>query len=137
MAVSEDTFDAARARAGTRLARTPTVDSVCYDPGVGRVVIALSNGLHIGFRPQDAQGLENATPDDLSHIEVSPSGLGLHFPALDADLYLPALLSGWLGSRHWMAASMGKVGGQRTSQAKAAAARANGKLGGRPRKARA
>jgi hypothetical protein len=39
----------------------------------------------------------------LSKIEISPSGLGLHFPAIDADLYLPALLDGFLGSRRWMA----------------------------------
>ncbi|MBQ1763160.1 MAG: DUF2442 domain-containing protein, partial [Aquincola sp.] len=67
-------------------------------------------------------------------IEVSPSGLGLHVPALDADLYLPALLDGFFGSRKWMAASLGQAGGRASTQAKAAASRANGKLGGRPRK---
>jgi hypothetical protein len=35
-------------------------------------------------------------------IEISPSGLGLNFPALDADLYVPALLQGLLGSQAWM-----------------------------------
>jgi hypothetical protein len=62
-------------------------------------------------------------------------GLGLHFPKLDADLYLPALLDGWLGSRRWMAARMGERGGRARSAAKRTASRANGKLGGRPRKA--
>jgi hypothetical protein len=70
----------------------------------------------------------------LSAIEISPSGLGLHFPALDADLYVPALLEGFLGSRHWMAEQLGKSGGQARSHAKTAAARANGRLGGRPKK---
>jgi hypothetical protein len=69
----------------------------------------------------------------LKHIEISPSGLGLHFPALDVDLYLPALLEGYLGSRQWMASAMGKAGGCVTSDAKARASRANGRLGGRPR----
>jgi hypothetical protein len=59
----------------------------------------------------------------------------LHFPALDADLYLPGLLQGFLGSRRWMAAQLGKAGSRATSAAKTAAARANGKLGGRPKKA--
>jgi hypothetical protein len=53
-------------------------------------------------------------------------------PRLDADLYVPALLEGVLGSRRWMAARLGAVGGQARTQAKAAAARANGRRGGRP-----
>ena len=27
----------------------------------------------------------------MTKIEISPSGLGLHFPAIDADIYLPGL----------------------------------------------
>lgn len=114
------------------LAATPTVVAARYDRRVGRIVVALSSGLEIAFRPHDAQGLEAARPAQLAGIEISPSGLGLHFPALDADLYLPALLEGFLGSRRWMASAMGKAA---TTQ-KAAAARANGRLGGRPRKPR-
>jgi hypothetical protein len=78
--------------------------------------------------------LETAKPNQLSKIEISPSGLGLHFPAVDADIYLPALLEGFLGSRQWMAEQLGRAGGRVTSKAKAATVRANGKLGGRPRK---
>jgi hypothetical protein len=58
------------------------------------------------------------------------------FPKLDADLWLPALLEGVFGSRRWMAARLGARGGKAKSKAKARAARANGKLGGRPRKVR-
>jgi len=47
-----------------------------------------------------------ARPAQLAGIEISPSGLGLHFPQLDANLYLPALLEGFLGSRQWMASAM-------------------------------
>jgi len=50
-----------------------------------------------------------------------------------ADLGVPALVRGVLGSRQWMA-QMGKTGGKSQSEQKAAAARANGKKGGRPRK---
>ncbi len=62
-------------------------------------------------------------------IEISPSGLGLHFSKLDADLYVPALLEGILGSRHWIAARLAKKGGSVRSAAKAGAARANGRQG--------
>ena len=128
---------AANARGKALLAGTPTAVTARYDRRVGRVVITLSTGLEIGFKPHDAQGLETARPAQLTDIEISPSGLGLHFPKLDADLYLPALLQGFLGSRQWMAQAMGKVGGRVVTPEKADAARANGKLGGRPRKAKA
>lgn len=136
MAVHEGEFEAANTRGVARLAGTPKAVSARYDRRIGRLVIELSTGLAVSFRPQDAQGLERAKPSDLAAIEISPSGLGLHVPALDVDLYLPALLDGFLGSRAWMAASMGKAGGQSATQAKAAAARENGKLGGRPKKVR-
>ncbi len=134
MATDRDEFIAAEERAAARLAKAPIAVAARYDRRIGRLVIALSSGLEIAFRPHDAQGLEHAKPEQLARIEISPSGLGLHFPALDADLYLPAILDGFLGSRRWMAARMGKAGGRATTDAKAAASRANGKLGGRPKK---
>ena len=109
--------------------------SARYDAKTGRIVIHLSSRLIVSFAPEDAQGLENARPSQLKEIEISPSGFGLHFPEVDADLYLPALLDGFLGSKSWMASRFGQIGGEATSKAKKAAARANGRLGGRPRKA--
>ena len=132
--VQDADFEAAARRGAQRLKKGPVAVAARYDPLTGRVVIEIDSGLEIAFKPQHAQGLEAATPADLSEIEISPSGQGLYFPAIDADLYLPALLDGFLGSKAWMAARMGQVGGRATTQAKQAAARANGRLGGRPRK---
>jgi hypothetical protein len=98
------------------------------------VVVSLSSGIDISFSPRNAQGLNKAKAAELNAIEISPSGLGLHFPKLDADLYLPPLLEGFLGSKRWMASRLGERGGQARSEAKTAASRRNGKLGGRPRK---
>ena len=81
-----------------------------------------------------AEGLADAKPADLAVIEITPTGLGLHWPKLDADLYLPALLEGVFGSPRWMAGLLGKSGGLARTPAKVAAARANGRKGGRPRK---
>lgn len=50
--------NAANARGQALLAGTPTAVTGRYDRRVGRVVIALSTGLEIGFKPHDAQGLE-------------------------------------------------------------------------------
>lgn len=135
--VSREAFRAASARGEARRAKGPTAVAARYDPDLGRIVISLSSGLDISFRPEDAQGLETAQREDLASIEVSPSGQGIHFPKLDADLFVPALLEGLLGSKAWMAARIGAEGGRSRSDAKAAAARSNGRRGGRPRKATA
>jgi Protein of unknown function (DUF2442) len=120
---------------GKRLQRAfPTAVAARYDRASGNVIIRLSSRLNLSFSPRDAQGLEHAKPSDLERIEITPSGFGLHFPKLDADLYVPSLLEGFLGSKKWMAAQLGRSGGQATSKAKKAASRANGKLGGRPGK---
>jgi hypothetical protein len=132
---SHDEFEQANRRAEERRRTSPTAVAARYDRRIGRVVISLSTGLEIAFAPRDAQGLEAAKPAQLDPIEISPSGLGLHFPKLDADLYLPALLEGFLGSESWMAARLGARGGRATTEAKRSAARANGRRGGRPRKA--
>jgi hypothetical protein len=97
-------------------------------------VIHLSSRLILSFSPRDAQGLEGAKPSQLDEIEITPSGFGIHFPKLDADLHVLGLLEGFLGSKKWMAARLGQIGGQSRSRAKRAASRSNGKLGGRPRK---
>lgn len=131
---THDEFDQANARGAELRGVGATALSARYDRRISRVVISLSTGLDIAFSPHDAQGLEVAKPADLMEIEISPSGLGLYFPKLDADLYLPALLEGFLGSKAWMAARLGERGGRAATPAKTAASRANGKLGGRPRK---
>jgi hypothetical protein len=136
MDITDEAFEAANRRARAKKASFPAVVSVRYDRRVGRVVIALASGLELAFSPKHAQGLENAHPADLMDAEISPSGLGVHFPRLDADLYIPGLLEGFLGSKRWMAAEIGKIGGTASTEAKAAAARQNGKLGGRPKKAK-
>jgi hypothetical protein len=130
----KDEFETANQRAADVLAKTPTAVAARYDRRTDRVVIDLSSRLTVSFKPQDVQGLDEAKPEQLTKIEISPSGLGLHFPKLDADLCLPSLLEGFLGSRRWMAAQMGKAGGQARSIAKVEAVRANGRLGGRPKK---
>jgi Protein of unknown function (DUF2442) len=128
-----DEFDRANARAAHRLTTTPTVVTARYDPDTDRVIMGLSNHLEVSFPAHEVQGLETATAADLEQIEINPPGFGLHFPTLDANLYVPALLQGVFGSERWMAARLGARGGKARTAAKAAASRKNGKLGGRPR----
>ena len=124
----------AEARMQARIKAGPRAVAARYDRPTERVVVTLSGGLELRFPAELAQGLAGARASDLQVIEISPTGMGLHWPKLDADLYIPALLSGVLGNRRWMARLLGQAGGQSTSTAKQAAARANGRRGGRPRK---
>jgi Protein of unknown function (DUF2442) len=132
--VTNEEFLAATRRANRMQATTPMAVDAHYNKKANRVVISLSTKVEVMFNPADAQGLEDATSAELSEIEITPSGFGLHWPQLDADIYVPALLEGSLGSRKWMAARLGAQGGKARSLAKRTAARANGALGGRPRK---
>lgn len=134
MGITDKEFEAANRRGAEKKAAFPAAVSVRYDRRVGRVVIELATGLELAFSPKHAQGLEHAHPADLVDAEITPSGLGIHFPRLDADIYLPALLEGFLGTKSWIAAQAGKIGGASKSEPKATAARQNGKLGGRPKK---
>ena len=131
---SSEHFELANQLAKDLHASFPRAVSARYDRKKGRIEIQLDSNLAVSFSPRDAQGLEEARPSQLREIEISPSGFGIHFPSLDADLYLPAILQGFLGSRRWMAARLGQSGGRSRSAAKRAASRANGKLGGRPRR---
>ena len=106
------------------------------DRRMSRIIISLDSGLDLAFPPRLAQGLENATADELANIEISPLGDGLYWPAIDADLYIPALLQCVFGSKRWMASQMGASGGRLCSLAKGNALRENGRQGARPRKAR-
>ena len=130
-----DEFAAAVRRGAVRRASGPVAVAARYDRRRDRIILSLNSGVELAFPSDLAEGLQNASPADLAHIELSPSGFGIHFPKLDAHLYLPALLNGVFGSKSWMAAQLGSEGGRARSRAKTAAARANGKRGGRPRKA--
>jgi len=133
MAISKH-FEAANRRAKDLQSSVPRALAAHYDRTSGRVVIRLSSGLDVSFSSRDAQGLEHARPSQLEPIEISPSGFGIHFPKLDADIYLPGLLEGFLGSKRWMASRLGQIGGKSRSSAKRAAAKVNGRRGGRPKK---
>jgi hypothetical protein len=108
----------------------PRAAAVRYDRRAERVVVELTNGCIFAFPPKLAQGLGNATADQLSQVEILGAGSGLHWDSLDADLSVPDLLAGLFGTKAYMARRAGRA----TSPAKAAAARANGAKGGRPRR---
>jgi hypothetical protein len=92
----------------------------------------LSDGHRLLIPREDLQGLQSATKEQIARVEILGNGTGLHWPALDVDLYTPSLLRRIYGTKLWMA-EIGRSGGSVKSPAKKRAARANGLKGGRPR----
>jgi hypothetical protein len=125
MAITREQFKAANARGAAAIARDPIARAARYDSRRGLIVVTVL-----------AQGLADAPRSKLAKIKVSPNGLGLHWPLLDADLYVPALIEGAFGSRRWMQ-QIGKLGGSIRSASKTKASRENGKRGGRPKESEA
>jgi hypothetical protein len=130
----ERQFHAANERYEQRLRTEPHIVKATYDTKLKRIFLHLSNHAWFAFRPEDAQGLGEATTAQLKKIEITPSTFGIDFPLLDVQFDVTGLIQGHFGSRKWMAARLGAAGGASRSKAKGTAARANGKLGGRPRK---
>jgi hypothetical protein len=68
-----------------------------YDRSRGSIVIGLSTDIELRVLVSRVPALAGAPVEALRDIEISPSGLGLHWPRLDVDLYIPALARGILG----------------------------------------
>ena len=116
---------------GRIIAQTqPHAKSARYDARADRVIVDLTSGATFAFPPHLVQGMADATPAQIAEVEVVGAGYGLHWETLDLDYTVPGLINGVFGTAKWMAAQAGRG----TSAAKAAAARANGAKGGRPRK---
>lgn len=126
-------IEAAR-KAGKRAERSePVARRARYNPQSRELEVELRDGRSVSVSVDLIEGLQGASDEALSQIELTPAGTGLHWEALDADVSVPFLVKGVYGTRAWMA-QLGQRGGKVSSPAKAAAARENGRKGGRPRK---
>ena len=97
--ISDDMRLAAEEQMRQTMRRSPRAVRARYDRRRSRIVIQLDNGLDLVLPTRLVDQLVDAAADDLADIEITPTGLGLHWPRLDADLYLPGLLEGSLDSR--------------------------------------
>ncbi len=128
--LTEVQIDGALQRGRIFDASEPRAMKARYDQKRGMIIVDLSNQCSFAFPPHLCQGLESATTAQLANIEILGAGFGLHWEVLDVDITVQGLLAGIFGTRAHMARNAGRA----ISPAKAAAARANGAKGGRPRK---
>ena len=127
----------ARARGLRRRANQPFALRAAYETGYQRIEVELSNGFWFAFPPSLFDDLARGTPEQLSELEIDPSGYVLHWPQLNADYDIGGLVQVALGAKKWLSVrELGRLGGKSTSEAKRAAAVANGLKGGRPPKKR-
>ena len=84
------------------MATAPRAREARYDQCADRVVVDLANGTTFTFPPHLLQGFGNATPEQISKVELSGAGFGLHWDDLDADFTVAGLLAGRFGSARYM-----------------------------------
>ena len=104
-----------------------------YHRAARRVTLELTNGYSFAFPVTAIRALDRATPAQLAAVELDASGGALRWNSLDIDVSVPGLLLSALGVderlRH-----LASLAGRVSTDAKARAARANGRKGGRPPK---
>ncbi|PZR35815.1 DUF2442 domain-containing protein [Caulobacter segnis] len=123
-------IDAALGRGRQARLDEPRACAARYDPKARKITVDLTNGASFAFPTALVTELANAEPASVAAVQVLGTGYGLHWETLDLDLTVPGLLADLFGTR----AHLARRAGLATSPAKAAAARANGAKGGRPRK---
>jgi len=114
----------------------PRVMFASFDEVEDKIVITLNNSASFAVPRHLLQGLRDADPQQVKQVKVTPLRDGLFWEELDVHINVPALLQGVFGTKAWMnmvRKELAKLGGQSKSDAKAKAARENGKKGGRPR----
>ena len=127
-------FEAAEARGRAVLETEHRATAARYNRKTGRVTVDLVNGCTYIFPSHLVQDFSEASPDELAEVEVDCVGFNLHWPKLDADVYVPTLVAGVFGTKDWMRKVMARQAGRTNSPTTTAAVRANGAKGGRPRK---
>jgi len=120
-------------RAGQVAAKTePRAIEAKYLPASRQLRVRMANGASLSLPVSVIPELRAATRAQLIDIEILSGGDGLHWEALDFTISVPGLVASLFGPALWMS-ELGRLGGTRSTVAKAEAARRNGLRGGRPR----
>jgi hypothetical protein len=103
-----------------------------YLPRRDSIELAFASGGTMTIPRRAIREFDAIPMDALKGLVVSAAGDAVVHRSLDGEIAVLVLVTTVLGSQR-LSAAFARRGGQRTSKAKAAAARANGAKGGRPR----
>ncbi len=81
----------------------PRAVAVKYDRKSDRVVVDLRSGVSFMFPTSLAEGLSDASSDELAQVKVLADGFAIFWESIDVVLSVPDLLMGVFGSKTWMA----------------------------------
>lgn len=70
----------------------PLARTVEHVENLNLLIVGLSSGRRLVLPVEEVQGLADATHDQIQRYELLGGGMGISFPELDVDLYVPALI---------------------------------------------
>lgn len=120
-----------KARYEKEVAGRPVATSFKFNAKTRILSIRSNDGSRIDFPVSKIRELQNATDKEIQSGYITKAGDAIHWDELDAHYTVAGLAANVFGTREWMR-ELAKIGGSKTSPAKAKAARLNGKKGGRP-----
>lgn len=110
----------------------PRAVTLTYD-GVKKLIhLELRNHVSLTFPVRMLAALENATPTQIRKFRIVGDGYAIFWDSLDVQVTTEYIIGKILGTL--TSVQVASKGGSTKTPRKAAASRANGKLGGRPRK---
>jgi len=98
----ERQFVEATKRGEKALREEPRATAVRYDKKQKRVIIDLNTGATYIFPPRLAQGLSEATDEELADVKILGHGFVLEWTKLDEHFSIKGLLAGVFGNKVWM-----------------------------------
>lgn len=131
--ITDAHIDAAIEAARKRESVTTKIVGARYDAEHDALVTDLSTGSTLIVPRHAIAGFAQADPASLADVTINPGAESLWSDTVDDGVLLDQLLEIAAGSEHIKTLG-GRISGRARTPAKAAAARANGAKGGRPRK---
>jgi len=89
---------ATAAAAGEKELERPRAKAVRYDAQRVRLVMELVSGAMLDIPLPMTGRLSNASELERSEMALTPFGLGIHWPLIDEDLYVPRLVDRYTAS---------------------------------------
>ena len=111
--------------------KKPLAVRFSFDAGSRILSIRAEDGSGIDVPVYKIKELREAPAKDIRNGYITKEGDAIHWDDLNAHYTVAGLAAGLFGTKEWMR-ELGRVGGKKTSAAKATAARLNGQKGGRP-----